>query len=438
MKRSCVVLLTCLLAGSVLARQVPSTSPTTPVVETLRTFEPRNVKLTWHNRHWQLTHHGDVLKDFGLREQEARQALRIIQDLHLNQYGTVGSPPVMEYWLCDGVAPQAQARHGLRTLPLDVARIRAEEVRGQCCLRDGQRTLYNFRQQADARQALAVMQKYHFDQVGMIGQPAPTMYVFLSRMQPETPTLPAPRTSATGGHNTRPLETPRFSPLTKGPDGSPRRDITGAAASPLAGLPTPALPPVTKQLPKVETGPVQPNLTARQAALWRGQPHFGAATQPAASVPAQGDRIAFDWRQVQLKQNGGDWQLVAGSLVLANFDKAHEARLALSALRHYRFTEQRRVGGDRPVVSYYAATRQSPRGLMMGLQGQVLLPEQMEVQQVGSRYALCSGKQVVLEMGERRDDATKLLEVIKTNKYDRLCQLGEPGKEGMTLLVRSR
>ena len=58
------------------------------------------------------------------REFEARQALRLIRELHLTQRGTVGGPdPIMEYWLADGQAPQGLVS-GLRTVPLDPAGLR--------------------------------------------------------------------------------------------------------------------------------------------------------------------------------------------------------------------------------------------------------------------------------------------------------------------------
>jgi hypothetical protein len=149
--------------------------------------------------------------------------------------------------------------------------------------------------------------------------------------------------------------------------------------------------------------------------------------------------VTFDWRRAQLRQDGSEWKLVSGPQVLANFGtNVHDARLALSAVRHYRFTEQHHLGGERPVLSYCAATSAAPRGVMLGLHAQVLLPEQMEVQQVGTAYALTSGKHVVLRLGEQPEEARRLLEVIRSNRYDRLCRLGEPGKPGMTILVRSK
>jgi hypothetical protein len=403
----------------VAAPAAPAPQPAPPV-ENLQTIQPQSVKLGWSNRHWQLTHNGQVLKDFGTREQDARQALRLIQELRLNQYGTVGSPAVMEYWLVDGAAPQSQIHLGLRPLPFDGGHLRVEQTQGRWCVRDRQRVLFDFPRQEEASQALGVIQKYHFEQVGVIGQTSP-MHVFLAK--------------ANGAADTGRQEGTHFSRVAKESDGTPKKQQP-AAPSPLAGMPQGGLPPVARPTAPAPATPTQPTLTSRQAPLWRGQPHFGPATQP--SLAAQPDRVPFDWRQVQLKQEGADWKLVVGSQTLANFGtNTYEAKLALSAVRHYRFNEERRVGGDQSVINYCTAPAMAPRGVMLGLNAQVLTPDKMEVQQVGTGFALCNGQQVVLALGERKEEATRLLEAIKTNKYDRLCQLGEPGKSGLALLVRS-
>ena len=151
-------------------------------------------------------------------------------------------------------------------------------------------------------------------------------------------------------------------------------------------------------------------------------------------------RVPFDWRQVQARQENGEWKLAAGGLVLAHFgNNDREARLALAAIRHYRFTEQWRIGGEEPVFTYYTASGQAPLGVMLGITAQPFQPSQLSIQQVAGRYALCEGTKVVVRLGERPEEAKQLLETIQRNKYDRLCQVGKAeGKEGVTFLVRSR
>jgi hypothetical protein len=352
----------------------PAPEAAPPVAEAVRSFDPTNVALAWNNRRWQLVHQGEVLKDFGTREQEARQALRLIQELKLDGHGTVGSPrPVMEYWLAAGQAPRARVSGGLRALALEPERLRVEQVGGLWYVNDGPRPLFCFGQSADdARQALGVLRKHHFDQVAVIGRAAPSMYVFLRRPHDEAPALPAD-------------------------------------TAPLAGAPA--------------------------ASDRRGQPHFGHRPLQPPAPPS--DRVLFDWRQAQLRQVNGEWRLQAGSLTLARFGQNfREGQQALAALRHYRFTEQRRVG--EPAVIVYAAHARSPRGVLLGLPAERFQPEQLAVQQVGNNYALVQGQRVVLSMGASKPDAEKMLEVVKKQGFDRLCKIGEPEKEGMTFFVRSR
>ncbi len=72
------------------------------------------------------------------------QALRLIQELHLNQFGTVGTPsPIMEYWLSSGQVP-AGFTPGLRRLSLDAATLRVERMQSQWCLRDARTIVFNF------------------------------------------------------------------------------------------------------------------------------------------------------------------------------------------------------------------------------------------------------------------------------------------------------
>src|SRR5437870_475377 len=93
-------------------RQLAPSTPLAPAepakpTENLVRFDPNQVDVQWVDNRWELVAGGKVLKEFGHKEMEARQALRIIRELGLTQLGTVGSPrPVLEYWLVNGNAPQ--------------------------------------------------------------------------------------------------------------------------------------------------------------------------------------------------------------------------------------------------------------------------------------------------------------------------------------------
>jgi hypothetical protein len=387
-----------------------------PLEEQLTSFDYHLARLAWNDHRWQVMAGEQVIKDCGRREAEARQALRLIQDLGLTQRGAVGAPaPVMEYWLASGRAPTG-ITPGLRLLPVDLPTLRVEQIQAQWCLRDDLRVLYNFGlRSAEARRALAVFHKYGFRHIGVIGQAAPSMTVLLG--DPD---------DCLAGSPLSPSRTHR----TSARQGAPR-----APEKMMGSVVTAALPPVQggdtslhRAHPASPKGPPQ---SAHAA---------GRPGTPAPSLPGwdeKGEWVPFDWRQVQLREDSGTWKLSAGMLVLASFGAdADAARLALAAVRHYQLTELCRVGNPEPLFCYFLANGQAPRGLMFGLSGVAFQPDKLSVQPLGRQWALCEGDKVVVILGEKGAEAHQLLEAVQRNKFDRLVRLGRAEGEGMSLLLR--
>jgi hypothetical protein len=413
-------------SGPVSPGNAPPAAPP-PVLEQFQTFDPFALRVAWQNRRWQIVSGQQVVKDFGSQEQDARQALRLIQELRLNQRAVIGGAgSLMEYWLTDGQAPARVIQTGLRGLSLDPGTLRVEDLQGQWCVRDKQRILFNFAQgRQDAEQALAVLKKYHFDEVTFVGQTRPVMYVFTTRTRGDTPTLPTVRGSVPVS---RQLQPNLFSRQAKNADGTPKsqRSAKTVPTQGLDGMASPLVPPLA--------APAVDRRHERQGFEWRSRPQMGQT--PTASP--EGDRLVFDWRQAVVAMDQGEWKLKVGSQVIANFGQsAHDARMALGALRHYRFNEQHRLGGPDPYLAYFVTGTTSPRGMLLGLQAQPFNPDQLEVRQLESGYALCQGPRVVLRLRDREDDGRKLLETIKRHRCDRLCQIGDNTKEPVTLLIRS-
>src|SRR5262245_58426339 len=114
MMRLVALLLAALLLGistMLLAQTIPVLQPSqsAPVLrENLTAFDYRSAEVEWQDGRWQIRAGSVWLKDFGRQERDAREALNVIRDLRLTQYGTVGAArPVIEYWLADGRAPAA-------------------------------------------------------------------------------------------------------------------------------------------------------------------------------------------------------------------------------------------------------------------------------------------------------------------------------------------
>jgi hypothetical protein len=143
-------------------------------------FDPAQLVLKQVGSRWQLWSARQFVKDFGLHEHEAGEALRLIRDLHFTQYGVVdGSSPPFEFWLCD----EEPCKRGLgakSVISFNRRMLRAEEVTGAWVIHDDKQLLYNFgKQQESAVQALTVLKKYNFNSVGAIGGPTPAMTYLL-------------------------------------------------------------------------------------------------------------------------------------------------------------------------------------------------------------------------------------------------------------------
>jgi hypothetical protein len=384
--------------------------PPVELKENLTTFDGANAVVVWQDQSWKLVADGVVIKDFGRRESDGRQAQRLIHDLHLTQHGTVGEPtPLMEYWLSEGHTPVGFAT-GMRTLAIDTAGLKAEQTRGQWVVRDRQRIWLNFGQRGDeARQALLVMQKYGFTQVGVLGGPVPAMMVFLGN-----PVRPGSGAAT-------------FKPPTTAPT-----DPAAAAGYVSATLPSlrNATPPSQQSASAFGKSPVE-SLSATHPTT---SPH-GAPSPPFGLT----DRVAFDWRQAQVRQEQGHWKVAAGSHVLADFGtNQHAAAEGLKAVQYYHFTEHCQVGQPSPSCSYFLVAGQAPRGIPFGLEGRAIDAAHLTVEQIGEKYTLVSGGRAVLQVGSRPEEARYMIDVIQRMRFDHVCHVGGPEEQGMTFLVQAR
>jgi hypothetical protein len=356
-------------------------APAGPAEEQLVSFDPHTTELRWVNNNWELYASDPqhlrsfMLKDFGRRQIDAAEALRLIRSLRLTQHGTVGSPqPIMEYWLCDGNSPQAQGQGG-HLLAIDQASLRAEQIQGQWCVRDASRVLFTFGvQQAEARQAVAILQRHGFTQIGYVGWPVPVMIYFLG-----------------GGPGT-----------------------------------APATPPAAGTAQAARPSPLQGPLLA------------GSVRQLAPPRMSLANFVRFSPYQVEVRQDKEVWKLTYGQHTLARFATAPEARQALTVVQAYHFTEEYLIGTPTPTFAYFLAHGQAPRGLpRSGIPCQTFRPEAVTVKQAGTSWMLCEGDRPLVSFDDHKEDAQELARVIQRFRFDTLCRIGPVGPLSMPFLVKS-
>jgi hypothetical protein len=395
--------------------------------ENLTTFDPSQAELRWEDGKWDLVAGEVRLREFGNRTAEAREALRLIRGLHLTQHGTVGTPqPVMEYWLSDGHAPlAASARPWAR--PFDPDGLRVEQVEGHWCVRNDEQILFAFGPHEDqARQAQDIIRRYEFNRIGYVGQPVPEMILFLnSPLTGAHMAVPASSAQSVGTGNFTVVNpaTQALSPEGKG----------AAVSGPGGRFPDMAL---TQMKPLSASQAKLKNELGGLAQLQVRQLNMAGMLTPEPGF--LGERVPFSSSQVQLRCQKGDWVLCSGSTILAHFGtNSMEARDALRILEYYGFTEQRRVGSPSPVFSYFLINGRPAGHPYFGIPSVPFHPDALSLRQMGAGYAICDGERVVLPVQGKVEDAQHILQIIKQEHFDGLCQIGSSPAAGMTFFVRS-
>jgi hypothetical protein len=402
-----------------------------PLEEELVTFDDRLADVHWNGGRWQLWSGPYLLKDFGRREADARQALAVLRNLHLTQHGTVGSPrAIMEYWLSDS-RPPTETVPGARTIPIDQTSVHVEQVESYWCVRDKNSTLFNFgRHQDEAEHALAIIKRHGFNRLALIGGGTPVMLVFLG---------PAPGLTATRLH---------APPPPRGHVVGPRR---GENTPPPAGdvPPTnlqPSHMPASTQLAKssefkASEAKKGPTATTSEFAVAAGVPigrQLAAPSAPARDLSSLSDRVPLDYHQVRLLKDAQGWKLMSGTYVVATFGgNEREAQLAEMAFRTSHFTEQCLIGHPKPAFSYFLVNGQPPRGLPLGASSISFRPDDLVVRQVNGVWAVCDAIRPLFVFGDKAGEAKETLKAIQRYQFDACCRLGQ-GEQAMTILARTR
>jgi hypothetical protein len=358
----------------------PATAPTAevpPEPTGPQPFDAPGLRVKREGNSWQLWAGTLLLKDFGPSQLDALEALQLFRELHVNARGSIGG--VFEYWLTDGQAPSAPTRYR-RVVPFDSAALRVEKLNSQWVLRDPHAVLYQFgSSETDARQALAVCQRYGFNQLGIIGQPTPT-FKYLVRDQ-------APSMSSRGL----------------------RDQVTSMAVSPMTA-------------PKASAVPVAERRTGSLAL-----PNEGTV----------GQRIPFDARQLELRRTANDWTLYAGPALLGRCGGSErDARAVVEALKDFRVTELCRIGDSD--FGFFLSGGRAPQGSsIVGLSAKPLKVDRLSVRQVDGKWAVFEDNRPLWDFGPKGEEARHALTAIQQYGFDQVIPIGAGRTLNMQLLVKT-
>jgi hypothetical protein len=346
---------------------------------------------------WQLWAGQKVLRDFGDRETDARDALNVYRDLRPTEWVTIGTgTPVVEYALVNGRPPGAAGlpvaqdsgdpmsgvgnAGGFATgpvvtgagakfvYPIDTRTVRVEAIKGAWCLRDDFNIHLNFGPvKADADQALAVVQRYGFNRIGVVGPAAsPAMRYFFA----------------------------------------------GAGDA------------------QFDRGPFA------KAAL---QAQIDGLTRVGIAVPGVGyvgESVRFDPEKLEVKKDRGEWLVVGGSEVLGRYGVGEwNAREAVRNIRDMHVNEFCKLGSGG--LTFFLADGKAPSRVPFAAQGRRFDPSAMKVSQYGNRYMVTEYGRHLFDCATAAEGET-LIRVVKHFGFDQICHLGPQGKSGVMFLAKGQ
>jgi hypothetical protein len=131
---------------------------------------------------WQVALGPRVFRELGEDEGGAKDIVRTLRELRPTEWAAIGTGrPVVEYGLANG-RPLTVGGFPRSAAAIDLRTVRLDAVRGVWVVRDDAAIHFNFGlHRADAEQAVAVIRRYGFNRVGLLGSnpAAPAMtYLF--------------------------------------------------------------------------------------------------------------------------------------------------------------------------------------------------------------------------------------------------------------------
>lgn len=149
------------------------------------------------------------------------------------------------------------------------------------------------------------------------------------------------------------------------------------------------------------------------------------------SGPAQyqEDKIAFDWTKAQVQQIGGRWKVTVGNTWMLDFNTNEmQARQALETIQYYHMNAQCFVGRPNPPMQYYLTDNKAPNAPMPGEDTIAFNPAKLVVQQVnGSWKVVETPNHWMLDFGANEIQARQALALILKYGFTSICFVGRPG-----------
>jgi hypothetical protein len=150
-----------------------------------------------------------------------------------------------------------------------------------------------------------------------------------------------------------------------------------------------------------------------------------------------GEKVVIDAQAVELKRDKtGDWKLMHGTDVLANFGPSEwTGRDALKLVKDMRFTEFCRFNS---AVSFFLLNGQAPTRVPFAAQASRFDRDSLKVKLAsGGKYGLYEGQGRQLFVCDTEKEAEQLLLLLHKYGFDTICQIGLGANTSLRFFAKS-
>jgi hypothetical protein len=155
---------------------------------------------------------------------------------------------------------------------------------------------------------------------------------------------------------------------------------------------------------------------------------------PVAGVGYVGEMFRFDPRKLELRREGGEWQVASGTDVIGRFGPSeYSARDAMRSIQDGRFNEFCRVGS----LTFFLVDGKAPTRVPYHVQGRRFDPNSLKVARSGAAWSITENNRQLLPCANAEEGET-LIRVLKHFGFDQLCHLGPSPKVGVSFFAKGK
>lgn len=343
---------------------------------------------------WQLWAGPRLLRDFGDHEMDARDALRVYRDLRPTEWTTIGAgKPIVEYGLVYG-----------RT-PLTVATPTADDQHGSfpvAPIGDGRPPATG----AGAKQIIPIdLRTVRIEAIRGVWCLRDDYNIHLNF-----------------GVNKLDAEQAL---------GAVRK--YGFNRVGIVGNPAPAM---TYFFAAPDAGQVMSKNAIAQAGLQAQIENLRKVGIPVGGLGYVGEMVRFNPREIDIKKEGSEWLVTAGTEVLGHFGPTEWiARDAARMIQDARFTEFCKVGSAG--LTFFLANGRAPSRVPFNVQERQFDPNSLSVRKNNDHFAVTENGRFLFDCANA-EEGEILIRVLQFYQFDQLCHLGPSPKLGISFLAKSR